>query len=48
MSPLSPFVPLILTVDGVDVDVEFVQLKSPLEFTDGYQYLNGAEAVPVE
>ena len=43
-----PLAPLMLTDGGVVVDVLFVQLRTPLEFTDGYQYLNGAELVPVE
>lgn len=35
-------------VVGVVVDVLFVQLRLPLVSTDGYQYLNGAGAFPVE
>lgn len=47
VAPVSPLGPLILTEDGVVSLVEFVQLNTPLELTDGLQYLKGAKAVPV-
>ena len=45
LSPLSPFVPFILTEEGTTSLVELVQLSTPEEETEGFQYLN-VDCVP--
>ena len=44
----APGAPLMFLVVGAVVLVVFVQLIFPSASTEGFQYLNGAEAVPVE
>ena len=44
----APVAPLMFLVVGAVVLVVFVQLIFPSASTEGFQYLNGAELVPVE